>query len=57
MFSASEWARSTGTRTQVAVMRRLSSWKIFRVSFSIFTSSSQYPLSVMAELCGNRLKA
>ena len=41
MFTASEWARSTGTRTQVAVKRRSGRPMILRVSFTIFISSSQ----------------
>ena len=41
MLMASEWARSTGTRTQVADTRRSGSPMILRVSLSIFNSSSQ----------------
>jgi len=41
MFTASEWARSTGTRTQVAESRSSGTPMILRVSFSILSSSSQ----------------
>ena len=41
MFTASEWARSTGTRTQVAERRRSGNPMILRVSLSILSSSSQ----------------
>jgi len=41
MFTASEWALSTGTRTQVAVSRRSGQPMILRVSLTIFSSSSQ----------------
>ena len=41
MLRASEWARSTGTRTQVAVTRSSGIPMILRVSWSIFSSSSQ----------------
>ena len=37
---ATQWARSTGTRTQVAETRRFGSPKILRVSWMTLVSSS-----------------
>ena len=50
-------ARMMGTRMHVAVMAMSGSPQILRVSFTIFISSSLYPLPVMGELCENRLNA
>lgn len=50
-------ARMTGTRMHVAVMAMSGSPQILCVSFTIFISSSLYPLPVIGELWLNRLNA
>ena len=58
MFSAMQWARNTGTRTQVAVTRRSGTPKILRVSCITLVSSSLYPVSGSTfVLCENTLNA
>mmetsp|Transcript_479 Transcript_479/g.1808 ORF Transcript_479/g.1808 Transcript_479/m.1808 type:complete len:223 (-) Transcript_479:487-1155(-) len=44
-LTASQWARRTGTRTQVTAVRKSGSLKIFFVSTTILVSSSLYPVS------------